>query len=45
MSAKYGVVPVESVTEWDDEADVVVVGMGAAGCASSITAQNSRSSA
>jgi succinate dehydrogenase/fumarate reductase flavoprotein subunit len=39
MSSKYGVVDASTIEDWDEAADVVIVGMGAAGCASAITAR------
>ena len=39
MSSDYEVVDASEITQWDGEADVVIVGAGAAGCCSAIAAR------
>ncbi len=41
MSSDYGVVDASEIQAWDEEADVVVVGLGAAGCCAAIEARES----
>lgn len=39
MSSDYGVVDAAAIEQWDEETDVAVVGMGAAGCCAAIAAR------
>jgi len=39
MSSDYGVIDADSVASWDDEADVVIVGLGCAGASAAIEAR------